>query len=86
MRKPSTKQVRAHSIAVRKAAEAAKIQRLIDEAYDRGAREQTRAMLAQLQPTKLAAMKEATALVTACHKLLYSLGLIVNEHKGFGKE
>lgn len=70
---------------VRKNIEAARQAHAEILAFNRGYEHSQKQMQEQLQPTKLAAMKEATALVTACHKLLYSLGLIVNESKGFGK-
>lgn len=85
MKKPSTKQVRAHSLALRKAAREHEKLSAYNRGHAAGREVELRAMQDQLQPTKLKAMQEATALVTACHKLLYSLGLIVNEHQGFGK-
>lgn len=86
MRKPTAKQVRQHSLELRKAAREHEKLAAFQRGYNEGKVHEQRAMQDQLQPTKLKAMQEATALVTACHKLLYSLGLIVNEHKGFGRD
>lgn len=79
MRKPTKKQ-----LAERKR-QAAVMEASLEIARMNGYHAAKKEMQNELQPTKLKAMQEATALVTACHKLLYSLGLIVNESKGFGK-